>query len=521
MDWQTLLDETAERLERRGAADLASICDAVGAHVSEPRVTALLDYVADELERRGETALASRIDEANETVATTVAADTVLRESAPAIFSAVQQYGAQGYAVQGDTVELNVDRGGVQTLMTLAFASRDDQGNPRLRMAFRCGEDQMVRWATLAELTPERITEAVGHVCTTGTDFGAPTEVQAHVVQAIKPEWLNPIQKRIDTYVDRIGARIAQLNSDVSVVYSKIRQLQRAMDTVSKAVQKGDSETAYVVVANDVRPTMSWLHRSTERLDPDFKKYKSTMRAIFKDLPNLSSELRTLIDLSTKASTSVSARDVRAARDELPMGDEKTHYWPQVAGWDGTPDAADALGYAYRYEYEYDEDPGLNVVFDASNFDKVKNTRPGTWDAKILGAKVSGTWTSEKDILGVLKKLVAQFNKAKAKRISDIGQALPKIPGWELLWSKSDPEDANYSKQPEWNSDFSISVTFHSVLDSEGGYKTWMASLSDYGGYERAKYLDDDGRWDKLTDIPKILKRFEQDVEKYRQKRGW
>ena len=70
MDWEKLLDDTAEQLERRGDTKLAGFCDALAEHIDESTIASVLDDVAEELERRGDTALASLIDQGTEAIRT-------------------------------------------------------------------------------------------------------------------------------------------------------------------------------------------------------------------------------------------------------------------------------------------------------------------------------------------------------------------------------------------------------------------------------------------------------------------
>lgn len=145
----------------------------------------LLDRASDMLARYGVGArLVHRVDAAAERVETFGlerggAADSVLADSAGQIVQAVACYGAGPYRVDGSTVQIEIDRGGgTKTTAELQFCTRDEVGKPQLRLLFRCGDDKLVRWASVDRIDADAITTAVQHVFATGENYGR------HVVTA-------------------------------------------------------------------------------------------------------------------------------------------------------------------------------------------------------------------------------------------------------------------------------------------------------------------------------------------------
>lgn len=175
-------------------------------------LSARLDLMAEELERAGHTAFAAVIDNVSEELAereacangtcadgtcadengqcadgsvATAAAnfpsfkqpDTeptgLLTGSANRLLEATRQYGAKSCRIEGQAVELVLDRGEVETTAALEFCSRDEAGKPQLRMTFRCGGDKMVRWASLDSFDADALTSATQHVFGTGQNYGA------------------------------------------------------------------------------------------------------------------------------------------------------------------------------------------------------------------------------------------------------------------------------------------------------------------------------------------------------------
>ena len=193
-----LLDEVATEMERRDerlslAVDYVSEQLARGGDYRESVLAAVLDDVAQEMERRGDTALASRLDEAAERLAArNVSVDSTLVDAADPILAAVRRYGAEQVSIRGSVVDIDIKREGVETRASLSFASRDTQGNPRLRIAFQCGDDQMIRWATIPQVHADTLAEVVAQVFATGQDVGEKSEatrtcVTAGVSTSFKP----------------------------------------------------------------------------------------------------------------------------------------------------------------------------------------------------------------------------------------------------------------------------------------------------------------------------------------------
>jgi hypothetical protein len=136
-------------------------------------VTAVLDDVAEAVEHRGDALLAGSIDRLSATLTVTATPDVVLTDNAEQIMRSVEQYGARSFSVRGSVVDVDIVRGDVQTRASLSFASRDDAGRPRLRIAFECGGDRMVRWAAVPLITGDALARAVEHVFATGQDYEA------------------------------------------------------------------------------------------------------------------------------------------------------------------------------------------------------------------------------------------------------------------------------------------------------------------------------------------------------------
>lgn len=170
-----VLDDVAETLETLGESDLAAYVDKV-AYARLPEVVlAVVDEVADALETRNST-LVGAADAIAYGLAQRTAfevlkgnPDDALTSSAGEIAKAVGHYGVKGYAVRGTVVDITVERGQVETVATLGFVHQE--GEQRLRVAFRCGEDQMVRWARLPRVDTTSLVTAVNHVFATGEDY--------------------------------------------------------------------------------------------------------------------------------------------------------------------------------------------------------------------------------------------------------------------------------------------------------------------------------------------------------------
>lgn|GEM_PF-6692298 len=169
------IDKAADALERSGNYVLAAV----------------LDNVSEQLEQRAEAeeecafgtcADGTCADEAGGCADGTAAvatasleqdASSVLTNNAGRVFESVKRYGAKSYQVDGKSVEVRLDREGVDATAEFQFCSRDEAGRPQLRLTFRCGDDKMVRWASLANLNAEELVVATTHVFGTGENYGA------------------------------------------------------------------------------------------------------------------------------------------------------------------------------------------------------------------------------------------------------------------------------------------------------------------------------------------------------------
>jgi len=230
-----MLDEVAEQLEGRGSNVLARTVDETRAAIeNQTTIAAVLDAVSEELlsreacgddekcaelvrradtladqfesgartlrhahvldrisealvKRKANDRLVRQIDAAAERlegtfptikIPTSTQPDAVLVENADQIVQAVSQYGAHKYRVDGSVVEIDIDRGESKTTASLQFCTRDEVGNPQLRVLFRSGNDKMVRWASVDRMDGGSLAHAVRHVFATGQNYGA------HVVTA-------------------------------------------------------------------------------------------------------------------------------------------------------------------------------------------------------------------------------------------------------------------------------------------------------------------------------------------------
>lgn len=105
----------------------------------------------------------------------------ILTDNAGRLFESVKRYGARAYRVDSGGVEVQLDRDGVETTAEFQFCSRDEAGNPQLRLTFRCGDERMVRWASLPRLGGEELVAATTHVFGTGENYGAGVVVASTV----------------------------------------------------------------------------------------------------------------------------------------------------------------------------------------------------------------------------------------------------------------------------------------------------------------------------------------------------
>lgn len=161
------------------------------------QLTAQIDQVAEALDRMGHRAIAAVLDNVSEELAeregcaenqdddesvATASFPTLQQQSNPSelltgsanrLLEATKQYGAKSCRIEGQAVELVLDRGEVETTAALEFCSRDEAGKPQLRLTFRCGGDKMVRWASLDRFDADTLTTATQHVFGTGTNYGA------------------------------------------------------------------------------------------------------------------------------------------------------------------------------------------------------------------------------------------------------------------------------------------------------------------------------------------------------------
>lgn len=154
----------------------------------------------------------------------------VLTEKAPQVFEAVKQYGARAYAVDGNGMEVAIERGDVETTAEFQFHSRDEVGNPQLRITFECGGEKMVRWASLKRFDEQSIVDAVVHVFSTGNDYGDGVVTAAkkneRLARFISPPKRIP-NKRLEL-VDTIEQRV----HDACIV--KASTVEQALNPFSK-----------------------------------------------------------------------------------------------------------------------------------------------------------------------------------------------------------------------------------------------------------------------------------------------
>lgn len=160
------LDQVAEALDRMGQKAIAAVLDNVSEELAaRERCAENADEDEDEPHATASANFPSFSQQDDPTVLLTGAANRLLE--------ATRQYGAKSCKIDGQAVELVLDRGQVETTAALEFCSRDEAGKPQLRMTFRCGGDKMVRWASLDSFDADTLTTATTHVFGTGQNYGA------------------------------------------------------------------------------------------------------------------------------------------------------------------------------------------------------------------------------------------------------------------------------------------------------------------------------------------------------------
>ena len=174
------IDRAAEHMEKAGHCALAAVLDSVSEEMAKrngdeyacANGTCADGTCADDDGVCPDGSVATASFRSHDSTTPPLNASAILANNASRLFESVKRYGAKAYRVDSDSVEVQLDRDGVETTAEFQFCSRDEAGNPQLRLTFRCGDAKMVRWASLDRLGGDELVSAATHVFGTGQNYG-------------------------------------------------------------------------------------------------------------------------------------------------------------------------------------------------------------------------------------------------------------------------------------------------------------------------------------------------------------
>jgi hypothetical protein len=194
--------------------------------------------------------------------------------------------------------------------------------------------------------------------------------------------------------------------------------------------------------------------------------------------------------------------------------DGKDHHWPKVPGWDHESEQVDALGDTHKSAYQMDDPPFKYVNFDGSDL-TLKDPKPGKWSYEVAGEKVSGEFTSEKDIPGILETVGAEI---RAKVTAHLDAARGKLggEGWERLQSGGD-----LAVSSDLTDDHHVYVNTPDGAELGAGQKVSVtAELLDTGGYETEHMLREETTVSSAEEMQRFAEKFRDKARAHLQKKG-